>query len=470
MKTFRTYAVLVCVALTLATGRRVSAQAGAAELGGAMLALQQLKSQLDSVVATVDGETAARIRQAEIAIDGAIRNAKDAMDHGYGLINNTRDQVMGNIAATMVQTQELIQNTTNTTLMGVNDSLAHAANIMTGIPGVRVPTYVYALTPLRFSVNATDTLLEVHGFFPDVSKEHPVRVVVDDGSKDGFVITLDQFVNNTQAFKLPPSVLSKEEKFVTMTFDLPVARMWGMYYSTVSQKARVYVQRTTPFDFTLSINTENPDLWAQFPAPSPVVEHANSDRTENSQTFTAPELFGRLVNNNTDYDMSTAEFVAFAGSIDQGSNPCASGCTASSGVWTWDNKKNTVTFALHAPSCPTHMITPGGFLQVPYQCGGGTHADFTGTPTFRVRKRGVQQLEKEVSRQSVALKRGRVSGPIPLPPGWTSVEITGRFRDGTDSRDSHARLTAGQAGVLSASEAILWKAEVSGQSLVITTR
>jgi hypothetical protein len=465
----RSGALLAAIAAVFLLDYTVAAQGGAAELGASMVALQQLKSQLDSVIGTVDAETAARIRQVEIALDGAIRGVKDAMDHGYGLINNTRDQVMGNIAATMVQAQDMIQSSTSLALLGVNDSLANTARVVTSIPGISVPTYVYAITPMRFSVNAADPLLQVHGFFPDVSTAHPVTVRIDDGSTNGVTLALDQFVNNTVAFRLPASVLSREDHFVSMAFNLPVARLWGLYYTTTSVKARVYVERTFPFEFDVVVSVENPELWAQVSAPGPVVEHADSSRTENSQTFTAPELFARLVNDNAAYDMSSAHFVAFSGRVDQGSNPCASGCTSSSGSWSWDNNKDTVTFALHAPSCPAHMISPG-FPQIPYQCGGGTHADFFGTPTFRVRRREVQQLEKEASSQTVRLRHQSVSEAISLPPNWTSIEIRGRLWDGGSARESHARLTSGSAGMLSASEAIVWKAEVSGASLLITTR
>lgn len=467
--TTKLLAFVLGISLILCAKPIAAAGGAPAELAASLAALQQLKSQLDSAIATADAETAARIRQAEIAIDGAIASVKDAMDHGYGLFNNSRDQVMGNVAASLVQTQEAIQSTAAESLLGVNDSLAHVARVIAGIPGISIPTYVYAVTPLRFKAKATDRLLQLRGFFPDVSKTHPVRVWINDPGRQRSPLVLDQFVNNTQAVELPPSALDREEQFVNLDFELPVARMYGLYYTTIDQKARVYVERDAPFEFTVVSFVENPALWEVFKSSQSIVEHANSDRTANSQTITAADLFARLVNDNVKYEMSTAQFVAFEGAIDQGSNPCASGCTSSTGTWTWDAEKHTVTFSLNAPSCPTHMISPG-FPQVPYQCGGGTHADFTGTPTFRVKKRGVQPLEVQGSSQVVSLRRKSVATPIPLPSGWTAVDITCRFRDGADRRESRARLTSGPAGIKSANEPIIWKAEMAGDAVVLTSR
>ena len=459
-----------------------------------IFALQQLKAQLDSAINTVDQETAAKIRQGEIALNSVIANVKGTMDHGYGLINNTRDQVLGNVATVMIQTQDMVQGTAAMALLGVNDSLANVARIVTAIPGVNVPTYIYAITPLRFGRNAPDVHVEAHAFFPDLSPAHPVMVHFENGQ----TIKLDSYVNNTLGFDLPRTLLSKQETFVTMTFDLPVKHLLGTYYTTLPVKARVYVERDTPFTFTVSVNVGNPALWRTVRAPAPLHEHAASDRTTNNQTFTAAEIFSRLINNNVDYDMSTAQFVAIDPPpapppptlppallamvrmvkitippppappiIDQGSNPCAQGCTSSSGTWSWD--ANTLRIALSAPECALHLVSPGG-LQIPYQCSGGTHADFTAFPTFRVRIRGPQKPEITTLSRTINLSRKKVSEPIPLPPDWASIEIGSQFRDAQERAENHARLTSGPTGMLSANDPIFWKAEVSGQSLIISTR
>jgi len=470
----------------------INAQGPVVELGAVLFGLQQLKAQLDSVVNTVDQETAAKIRQGEIALNGVIASVNDAIARGYGFFNNTRDQVMGNVATVMIQTQAMVQDTAAFALLGVNDSLANVARILTAIPGVNVPTYIYALTPLRFSRDAADVHVEAHGFFPDLSRAHPVTVHFENGQ----TISLDSYINNTLGFDLPKTLLSKQETFVTMTFDLPVRHLLGAYYSTLPLKARVYIERDTPFTFAVSVDVGNPKQWATVKAPAPLHERADSSRTTNNQTFTAAEIFSRLINNNVDYDMSTAQFVAIdpppapppvalppgllrLGAIfsvvprpappiiDQGSNPCASGCTSSSGTWSWD--ANTLRIALSAPECAPHVVSPPG-LQLPYQCAGGTHADFTAFPTFRVRTRGPQLPEIASINRTLNLRRKKVSEPIELPFDWTSIEIRSQFRDGKESAENHARLTSGPTGLLSANDPIFWKAEVTGQSLIISTR
>jgi hypothetical protein len=96
--------LLFVLLLISCTPRALSQAAGAAELGGTLIALQQLKATMESAIGTADQATAAKIRQAEIAVDATIAQIKGVMDHGYGLINNTRDQVMGNVATTLIGT------------------------------------------------------------------------------------------------------------------------------------------------------------------------------------------------------------------------------------------------------------------------------------------------------------------------------------------------------------------------------
>jgi hypothetical protein len=387
----------------------------------------------------------------------------------------------------MIQTQNIIQDTSSTLLIGANDTLANLSRIVTALPGVKVPTYIYAVTPLRFVANATDAHLEIHGFFPDVSKDHPVQVRMNDGKP----IALDRYVNNTLAFDLPSGSLSKEDSFVTMTFDLPEKHLLGTYYSSVSVKARIYVARTKPFTFTVNVNVGNPDEWATVTAKNPLIERADSSHQSDIKSFTAAQVFSTLVSNNIDYDMSTAEFVDFnhfeistpefmppisigpvhipgipsrtiefrSDPIDQGSNPCSSGCTSSSGTWSWDSRN--LSISLSAPVCD----------RGPLECGGGTHADFKAFPTFRVRRRNAQITDEvQALSKTLDLAHNKVSDPIVLPNQWTSIDIKGELKDDKKSLEHHDRLTSGEGGIRSANDAVFWKAEISGQSLIISTR
>ena len=64
----------VLAALLLATSLGASAQV--TTFAGVLLSLENLKSALQSTIGTVDAETAARIRQAHIAIDQTIDNTR----------------------------------------------------------------------------------------------------------------------------------------------------------------------------------------------------------------------------------------------------------------------------------------------------------------------------------------------------------------------------------------------------------
>jgi hypothetical protein len=459
---------LLCLASVTPSASLAQATA-AIELGGSLVALQQLRSQLEGIVNTVDTATANRIRQTELALDQTIAKITHAIDHGYGRVNNTRDQVMGNVATTIVQTQSLVQDTMGFAFTGVNDSLVNAARILTRIPLINVSTYVFAVTPLRFQANSTDRQVQIHGFFPDAASSHPVYVVFDDVKATSTKLKVDAFVNNTFAFELPVSVLAKEGKFVTMTIQLPVRRLWGAYYSTEEVKARVYVDRKAPFKFAISFQVENSAIWASVTAPSPLVRRADSNLITVNASISASEAFSTLINDNATYEMSTAQFAGFTpgNPIRIVGPPCASGCSGSTGTWNWDAR--TVNISLSAPSCPIHTISPGG-LQLPYQCSGGTHADFGAVPTFRVKRRGIAPAEVEASRTSILLGRKSASAGLPLPANWTAVSIRGEFQDDTQTYQNQVRLTSGAAGVLSANDPFFWKAEVQGAELVISTK
>jgi hypothetical protein len=269
----------------------------------------------------------------------------------------------------------------------------------------------------------------------------------------------------------------------------------GSVLLNASPKARVYVEKTTPFAFDVIINKGNPDQFATVVSQQPFELHANSEIITNIQTFTPVQLFSQLINDNVTYDMSTAKFAGFSASppinlsipgpfggmfggsihinasagepITQGVNPCASGCTASSGSWSWDS--DTLRITLNAPSCGTHLVSPGGW-NLPYQCGGGTHADFKAFPTFTVTRRNIDKTEVEAAHQQLLLAHKAVSNSIPLPAKWTSIEIRGKFEDGTERRENFVRLTSGEKGQLSANDPLFWNAQVSGQSLIIATR
>jgi hypothetical protein len=266
---------------------------------------------------------------------------------------------------------------------------------------------------------------------------------------------------------------------VVLRFIIPIRHLFGIYYTHQSVYQRLYIANGEPFRFAVTVYTENPQLWATVTAPVPLVERADHGRTTNDQTISASNLFARLVNDNVRYDMSSAKIMSLTReSITQDISPCVSGCTASKASRTWN--ENSITFHLSAPDCPIHMITPPCAMvqllvlktckpQVPYQCSGGTHADYSVIPVFMARRRGIANAEIPLLRH-VAPMRANDTDTIALPPNWTSANIDGTFEDGPEHHHNKVRLTAGKAGISTAAEPILWQADVQGNDLVITTR
>ena len=458
----------VVAALLLATSLGASAQV--TTFAGVLLSLENLKSALQSTIGTVDAETAARIRQAQIAIDQTIDKVRAAVAEAGAMTDNIRDRVMGDVYNTLDKTNELIQSTSNNAFENVNNSLANSYKLAAAVPFAgTIPTSIHVVRPYSIYKEASNApvTVQVQGYFPDVSKEHPAYVVVGAGQRKPLL----EFVNNTLEFDLPASALPPEEQFVRMQFVLPVKKLWGVYYSEVVLNAKVYVRRAKPFDVSYSVQTENPAIWSAVVSPRLYKVSANSEQTSNIATVTAASLFSTLVGDNTNYDMATATLASWSkdqrAAITDNVNPCESGCTASTGSWSWS--PGTLSFDLKAPSCAFHKIARSGLLEVSYTCGGGTHADFANTPTFRVRNRQNLPVEVTAASGTMSLARATVAPPVPLPAGWTSVDVSTRYRDGSVSNEASTRLTPGAAGKLNFNAAN-WSTDIKGTNLSVMTR
>jgi hypothetical protein len=77
------------------------AQVSPVALGGTLVALQQLKSALESTVNTVDAESAARINQLSIALDAAIKEVQGAIDDASKQVQFNENKVFSDVFSVM---------------------------------------------------------------------------------------------------------------------------------------------------------------------------------------------------------------------------------------------------------------------------------------------------------------------------------------------------------------------------------
>jgi len=434
-------------------------------LVGLAVALKEVKATLQTTVTTVDAQTGNRIRQVEIAIDEVLVKLDASIDKGGAVADGLRDRLAGDAAVVLGQANEMVQSSTNNAFENLNNSLANAYRVANAIPFLSIPTTISVVRPYSVQKSVNAVPVQFQGFFPDVSAARPAHVLVNNSK-----VPLDIGVNNTLSFTLPGRWLPPEEDFLEMVVVVPVKRWLGLFYDEARFNAKIYVRRAKPFDVSVRINEQNPALWNTVAAPRPYTATANSEQTTNAADVTAASLFSSLVNDDVTYDMSTATVLSWARSntdaIVASGSPCASGCVAASGTWSW--AANRLTYDLRAPSCAMHIINPSGFFEVPYQCGGGTNSNFSNTPTFRVKRRNVPE-EVNHSEQALALARKSTSAAVALPSGWTSIDVITVYRDGTERAEGRVRLTSAAPAKLTANEP-LWKVEVLGQGLVVSTR
>lgn len=447
----RTLARFLTLALVLAFSPTLSAQTG---LAGLLLALQQVRSNLDGVVNTVDTETAARIHQMEVVLDGTIAKLRDAVDHGIDKGETAGQRLIGDAADVLSQTQGFLQESGYMAFLGVNSSLVNAARVMDGLPLTKVSTFVFAVDPYRIRPGSPDRLVSVYGHFPDIDAKHPVTATLS-----GKTLTLREFTGNRVAFDLPLEELSREERFVVIDLSVPTKRFFGLIRGTKTIATRLYVERREPYSFEVTVNVENPEQWAVLPG-STRTETADSNRTSNVQTLTAQELFSTMINDNVAYDMATATFDHLDTSVDQGHSPGCNCPSSTAALTSWN--PSSLSFALAAPTCPAHWV--GGLIGGYWCGGGGSHSAISIKPHFRVKRRGVP-TETAGSHLQIALARHSTTPPQQIP-GWTSLDVVGRFRDGTERLDRTVRVVPGVPVAVTP----YWTASINGPNFVINTR
>jgi hypothetical protein len=433
------------------------AQVHAADLAGLLVVLGQLRQNLDGVINTVDAETAARINQLKIALDGVIGEVDKVIKNGFDKAQITETRLFGDINDVIERTNHELESKGYLAYVGVNGTLANVATTLEGIPFVKVKPYLFATMPLRLSADATDRLVSFFGHFPDLDSAHQASVEVETTGVPKRKFTLNKYVGNQLGFQLPPEFV-KEGQFVEMLVSIPAVKYY-VWHTTEDVRARVYVEKRDAFSFEIRAYQENPALWATVPAPSEHYERADSNRTSNAQTLTAKDLFATLVNDNVTYDMDSALFVAMPHRENGSEPPCHCGCGGGSASFSGWNA-NTVSFALSAPSCGYQVCSAFDHCG-----GGGTHADMWLRPTFKVKRRGVQETTPLKS-QTLQERRRSVTPDFDLGPQWSTVTVVGTFKDKDERYQRQVTITRG----VPVGNSELWKAEIVNDQLRIETR
>jgi hypothetical protein len=455
----RQHAVVACVlVLTFALEPLPAhAQVHAADLAGMLIVLGQLRQNLDGVINTVDAETAARINQLRSTLDGVIAEVDKVIKDGFDKAQVTEQKLFSDIDDVVERTNRELENKGYLAYIGVNSTLVNLATTLEGVPFVKVKPYLFATSPLRLSPVATDRLVSFYGHFPDIDNSHPATVEVETSGVGKKKVDLAKYVGNQIGFQLPPEYL-KEGQFIEMLVSIPTVKYY-VWHTTEDIRARMYVEKQDAFTFNISAFQENPALWATIPAPSEHYERADSGRTSNIQTLRARDLYASMINDNTTYDMDTALFIAMA-HREQGSEPpCHCGCSPGTATLSgWD--ANTVSFALSAPNCGDH------FCGVFDHCGGGgTHGDIWLRPTFKVKRRNVQE-NAPLTSQTVPAKRRSVTPEMDLGAPWVLVTVVGTFKDRDEEYKREVTLTKG----VPIANSELWKAEIVNDKVRIETR
>jgi len=432
------------------------AQVHAADLAGLVVVLGQLRQNLDGVVNTVDAETAARISQLQTSLLQVIAELDKVIKEGLDKAQITEQKLFSDVNDVVQRTNDELEKKGYLAYIGVSSSMVNVATTLEGIPFVKVKAYLFATTPLRLNPDASDKLVSFYGHFPDIDKSHPATVEVETAGMTKKKYDLAVYVGNQIGFQLPSEYI-KEGQFVEMRVSIPTVKYY-VWHTTEDIKARLYVEKRNAFTFKVDAYQENPALWATVVAPNERHERADSNRTSNTQTLTAKDLFSSMVADNTKYNMETAVFASMAHREAQSGPPCHCGCNGGSASFAGFDA-NTVSFSLSAPTCGFHMC--GVFDS----CGGGgTDADIWLKPTFKVKNRGVQETAALKSQELSGKRRSVID--FDLGPQWYIVTVVGTFKDQDEQYQRQVTVTKG----VPIANSELWKAEVVNDQLQIQTR
>ncbi|ABF43261.1 hypothetical protein Acid345_4261 [Candidatus Koribacter versatilis Ellin345] len=448
--------VVVFMLITLSLACSASASVDPMTLGGLLVVLQQLRSQLDAVSNNVDQAASARIHQIELALDGTIKELQAVIKDGFDKANTTEQKVFSDVYSVMGQANTEFQQNGYWAYVGANSTLANAATVLEGIPFVKVKPYMFAVTPIRIEIDDSDRLVSFYGHFPDIDESHKAKVKVRAEGVAEKTLELGSYPGGRIGFVLPPDFV-REGRFVELVVSVPIVKYY-VYHTFQDFDARLYVAIRQPFTFAFAVKQGNPELWATLPAPSEDHERADSGRTSNNQTLSSRDLFSKLVSDNTTYDMDTAAFAAMESRKHDDEHPCDCCDHSKASLDRWDS--SSVSFSLYAPTCGDHMCS------VFNHCGGGgTNADIWLKPTFKVKRRNVPE-HIPLTTATATAKRRSETDPVSLQNVWSMVEIVGVFRDG---KEEHKRSVTVTRDVPVATTE-MWTASVENGNLKVQTR
>jgi hypothetical protein len=406
--------ISVCL-LASTTGQSAQAQGGVAEYIALVGVLTQLRANLDEVVNTVNRAMADRIHQGELVIDTTIGQLNDTIKKVNNGISVQREEIFEKVFETLAQTNQLIQDSSHTMFMDANNTLVSAATIISAIPGIKVRDYIFAAEPNRISSQPTNRQVSLYGFFPSVKRDGDAEVEIGNET-----IPLVRYTGNRLAFDIPTKYLSQQSSYIDMKITLPRFSFTDIFRPTIHN--RVYVEKSQPFAFDIHVEKVNPELWVVLPAPRSFTDYVDNSR---DATLSAADLFSKIVNDDQNYIMSSAVFVAMTGGPTGPDKPCHCCPDPSAAIVYWNPA--SVRYVANAPSCPNR---PCGVFD---GCGGGgSHVTMFLLPTFKVKKRGV--IETIVA-QELKLTAGRNSSQvIPFASGadWQTLEVSMDYKDGDD--------------------------------------
>lgn len=434
-----------------------NAQVSVAGLGALLGLLQQLQSNLVSILNSVDVSTQNRIHQVRVESESVIKSVEGVIKKGEEASDRLRANVAADAMALIRRIADITQSTSSDAFLKVNSTLIATAHLAASLPLINVDPFVLAIDPPRKLFNSKDRLIKVHGFFSGVDASRPIMIAFSNSS---ISMKASRAEGGAISFDLPERLMRPGE-FVGFTIRVPRKSAWDwLPFSRGAEQvfdSRVYVPTQEPFSFLVEIFKEHPQLYSELRPAAPLQFTANSATTSNNKTLSAADIYSLLARDNREHDLADISIVALEHRVDAGIRPCSC-CDASSGrLAHWNNRD--LAFELHAPTCPSKWCS------VTYHCGGGgTNAEIYLTPTIRIKRKNVPHLHVVSQERRTAMRRTTVG--LDLPPDWKAIRITGYFRDGDQNESSQVYIEHEKGSVVDRTR---WKVEISGQRAAIST-